>query len=238
MIFGDSPTMRNDRYMPSVHAIMQASNLYAYVMNNPISFLDPSGRAAVPIDPELKLQLVEWVLALIGVAAVATYNAVSSSINITFPSIPASGPASGININSPGGAVLGTTMVGGLATVAAPSAGELSEQQILDMATALAAVDINRLHEYRFFQASIVNDTLTIGKAMTFNQAKRYIGGIYGMSANFPRGVFTFSRDDAEALSLKFGGILREEISTGGGTGHFRHIHPRTRPRAHIWFLK
>ena len=44
MIFGDSPTIRNGRNMPSVHAMMQASNLYAYCINNPIMYADPSGR--------------------------------------------------------------------------------------------------------------------------------------------------------------------------------------------------
>jgi len=49
MIFGDSPTMRNDRYMPSVHAIMQAGNLYIYSINNPVIWIDPSGRFVVNV---------------------------------------------------------------------------------------------------------------------------------------------------------------------------------------------
>ncbi|MCL2373100.1 MAG: RHS repeat-associated core domain-containing protein, partial [Defluviitaleaceae bacterium] len=47
MIFGDSPTLRNDRYMPSVHAIMQSSNLYLYAIHNPIFWNDPSGYSIV-----------------------------------------------------------------------------------------------------------------------------------------------------------------------------------------------
>jgi len=47
MIFGDNPTMLNDRYVPSVHAIMQAGNLYVYTLNNPIMWVDPSGRIAI-----------------------------------------------------------------------------------------------------------------------------------------------------------------------------------------------
>ena len=43
-IFGDSPTLRNDRYMPSIHAILQSSNLFVYTINNPIRFIDPTGR--------------------------------------------------------------------------------------------------------------------------------------------------------------------------------------------------
>jgi len=43
MIFGDSPTLRNDRFMPSIHAIMQASNLFVFGINNPVRWLDPTG---------------------------------------------------------------------------------------------------------------------------------------------------------------------------------------------------
>jgi len=46
-IFGDSPTMRNDRYMPSVHTILQSSNLFAFAVNNPVRWVDPSGRVIV-----------------------------------------------------------------------------------------------------------------------------------------------------------------------------------------------
>jgi len=41
--FGDSPTMRNDRYMPSVHAILQSGNLFVFGINNPVMWADPSG---------------------------------------------------------------------------------------------------------------------------------------------------------------------------------------------------
>ena len=45
--------MRNDRYVPSVHAILQSGNLYLFTMNNPIMFADPTGLFAVPISPFL-----------------------------------------------------------------------------------------------------------------------------------------------------------------------------------------
>jgi hypothetical protein len=43
MVFGDSPTLRNDRFVPSIHAILQAGNLYVFTINNPIRFIDPTG---------------------------------------------------------------------------------------------------------------------------------------------------------------------------------------------------
>ncbi|KEZ91078.1 RHS repeat-associated core domain-containing protein [Lacrimispora celerecrescens] len=40
MIYGDYP---GNKRMPNIHAIRQSSNLYAYCMNNPVSFIDPLG---------------------------------------------------------------------------------------------------------------------------------------------------------------------------------------------------
>jgi len=39
--------MRNDRYVPSVHAILQSGNLFVYTMNNPVRWIDPNGTFAV-----------------------------------------------------------------------------------------------------------------------------------------------------------------------------------------------
>jgi len=39
--------MRNDRYVPSVHAILQSGNLFVYTMNNPVRWSDPTGLFAV-----------------------------------------------------------------------------------------------------------------------------------------------------------------------------------------------
>jgi len=47
-IFGDSPTMMNDRYVPSIHAIIQSGNLYMFVMHDPVNFIDSSGLFATP----------------------------------------------------------------------------------------------------------------------------------------------------------------------------------------------
>jgi len=57
MMFGDNPRRMNERQdplgnnlytmVPDQWAIMQAGNLYVYVMNNPVFWNDPSGRAGV-----------------------------------------------------------------------------------------------------------------------------------------------------------------------------------------------
>ena len=43
MIFGDSPTLRNDRYVPNIHAILQSGNLFTFGINNPVMWADPTG---------------------------------------------------------------------------------------------------------------------------------------------------------------------------------------------------
>jgi len=57
MIYGANPVKWNERqgnpndplglntytYKPDIHAIMQSGNLYAYCMNNPVMWIDPSG---------------------------------------------------------------------------------------------------------------------------------------------------------------------------------------------------
>jgi len=52
-IFGDSPTMMNSRYVPSIHAILQSGNLYMFTMHNPVRWTDPTGLFAV--DPALAI---------------------------------------------------------------------------------------------------------------------------------------------------------------------------------------
>jgi len=62
MIYGDDPEKWNEResdpndpkgertytYVPDITAIMQSGNLYAYCMNNPIVFVDPTGELVWP----------------------------------------------------------------------------------------------------------------------------------------------------------------------------------------------
>jgi len=63
MIYGDNPIKWNERkadpddplglstytYRPDITAIMQSGNLYVYCMNNPIMFVDPTGKDAAAI---------------------------------------------------------------------------------------------------------------------------------------------------------------------------------------------
>ena len=58
MIFGDVPIFRAGRMVPSRHAILQAGNLYVYAMNNPLMYVDPSGRVAAPIIVPFVLPLI------------------------------------------------------------------------------------------------------------------------------------------------------------------------------------
>ena len=47
MQFGSNPVERNGRFMPDPWAIIQAGNLYMFVMHNPVRFLDPLGLNAI-----------------------------------------------------------------------------------------------------------------------------------------------------------------------------------------------
>jgi len=45
MVFGDIITVRNGVLAPSSQAIMQAGNLYVFCINNPVMWVDPSGKS-------------------------------------------------------------------------------------------------------------------------------------------------------------------------------------------------
>jgi len=59
MIFGSEPETAHNRLVPDILAIRQSGNLYAYVMNSPLNFVDPLGLRVVPparIDWDLNMQ--------------------------------------------------------------------------------------------------------------------------------------------------------------------------------------
>jgi len=209
-------------------------------MHNPVMFVDPSGRAAktktaAPIPIEVKVKVLEL---LIGAGA-ATVLLAAQVLNIDLSVVLGldlsilSGGVLSLRPNTRGLGHFATDVASAVAAVAATitAPGELSEQQILDMATALAAVDINRLDEYRFFEASLINNTLTIGRAMTLAGAQTHVEQTGGS-------VFAVSRPDAVRLTGRLGGPLRAaEIHGGGQSGYFWHLHPRKSPNSHIWFI-
>jgi len=86
MIFGDSPTLWNDRYVPSIHAIMQASNLFVYVMNNPLVWVDPSGLSATTNLQDKCKHVMEGGKSKGGSAGVSAGG--SGARRITIPRIP------------------------------------------------------------------------------------------------------------------------------------------------------
>jgi len=47
MVFGDSPIVLNESPIPNPLAIMQSANLFTYCMNNPVMFIDPSGKFVI-----------------------------------------------------------------------------------------------------------------------------------------------------------------------------------------------
>jgi len=58
MVYGDDPLQLNEyTYAPNVYAIRQSGNLYAYCMNNPLMFVDPTGNNAA---------VLQWVPSLSG----------------------------------------------------------------------------------------------------------------------------------------------------------------------------
>ena len=93
MIFGDNPQIINEhtdmfgrkRYtvVHSSWAIMQAGNLFAYTMNNPVMFSDPSGRVAWPLIPPIYKGL-QWIVKAVGtvVAGIAVADSIYNAPRI------------------------------------------------------------------------------------------------------------------------------------------------------------
>ena len=247
MQFGDRPLTMNRRLRPNNHAILQAGNLYMYCMHNPVMFVDPSGRAAktknaAPIPIEVKVKVIELLINA-GAAATALLAAqvfdIDLSVDLGLDLSIFSGGVLSLRPNTRGVGHFATDVAAAVAAVAATitASGELSAQQILDMATALAAVDAARRGEHVFFEARVRGGTLTIGRAMTFDEAADHILSL--PDDGIPRGVFTLLPSDAQNLANSLGGYIPRragEIHGRGAPGFFRHFHPLKADHTHIWF--
>ena len=100
-IYGDDPQKINERedalgnklysYRPQISAIVQSGNLYAYCMNNPIAFIDRSGRNAAALQwvPSLS-DALPWIIdaatagmTSLGTAIVSSWNPPVAAIAAT-----------------------------------------------------------------------------------------------------------------------------------------------------------
>jgi len=216
-------------------------------MHNPVMFVDPSGRAAktktaAPIPIEVKVKVIELLINA-GAAATVLLAAqvfdIDLSVDLGLDLSIFSGGVLSLRPNTRGVGHFATDVAAAVAAVAATitASGELSAQQILDMATALAAVDAARRGEHVFFEARVRGGTLTIGRAMTFDEAADHILSL--PDDGIPRGVFTLLPSDAQNLANSLGGYIPRragEIHGRGAPGFFRHFHPLKADHTHIWF--
>jgi len=152
MIFGDSPTMRNNRYIPSIHAILQSGNLYMFTMHDPVNFTDPSGLFAIPfpIIPSLATlaKKVAAAIAATAAGAAATDYAIHGSnsavgqaatgLSNTFGSITAPNPVVQNRATSIATSATTTQARNEPITVARPDTRPRAPQQTLFHATSPA----------------------------------------------------------------------------------------------------
>ena len=224
MMFGDSPTLHNNRHMPSIHAILQAGNLYVYTMNNPVTWVDPSGRTAIPAISPREIEkaarvAAEAALLVLGVLGVDAFDGFL-------------GPISLGGSNQPGGTVL----VGGVepGAAAVPTAdsvgvsgsvfGARSNTIELDGVTFTLASDVtSKLAQGtgRHFMAVIFDYKLYINPAFALSTPDARIAFQGGQD------IWSVSQHDARMVAGGVHAVGPENSFRGGReTGlYFWHYH-------------
>ena len=243
-------------------AVLQSANLYVYTVNNPVRWVDPSGLAK---ESTLKSPHGGGGIGLgggvvMGMSGMLIVNSmVRTQDSMAVRAAAAADTIAAAVVDTGRNAARALTNLYRAVTdvIARPSppealtvahdmdsisaTGVLNQQQILDMERALDAVDADRLHDFRFFEAFRPHGapTIIIGRAMTFDQAMMHIDEIK-TKAPYARGVFAFTVTDALWLAHVNGGANFDHggfIHGDGAPGFFLHFHTVNRPHAHIWFL-
>jgi len=242
MIFGDNPVTRNNRRVPNGHAIMQAGNLFVFTMNNPVMFVDPSGRVAITIKGGGAAALRAIVRSLTNVTPVAlpvsnlqAPNAPTRPATTTTQTVPTPGPTPTptppiqappvpLPTSRPAPAPSPTGLPSGFADV-------LNRKGTHD----------SRGDEYRFVSTYGVKCPYTRRvieirpkEPLTLQGAINHIERLHHDDDN-PQGVTAITRSDALELTNHFGGVKREELGSRG-VQEFPHFHPNRRHWVHIWY--
>ena len=81
MIYGDKEYKDEETKIPDMHAIMQSSNLYAYCMNNPMKYVDPSGEGVIVLSAATVAVLKAAIGAIVAIETAYTINKIVSNIS-------------------------------------------------------------------------------------------------------------------------------------------------------------
>jgi len=238
-------------------SILQSGNLFAYTMNNPVMWNDPSGEVAstaIPgilpkVPPEIldeAMKVIVWFFLTLGILY---------ADDITATDMPAARAANTSDV-FPQHATASTSLkAAGVGVVNHPSGVRGNNQGItlnasmsgytaIPIAIGILKYLIGDSDTTIFVEVNLISDPnglgwdMQFGRLMTFEQALEHVKRIG--DDDHTQGVITLQRSDAQNLAKELGGILmthtiRNPLSLNVELPHF---HPRNHPSAHIWFLK